>query len=88
LRAVYWSGVGDNRNFGFAQADFNLALEVKQGGKTETYSIEFGGRSPYTYPYASVLRNGQRLIFEFPVDLYENFVEPHMTIPAALRHHS
>jgi hypothetical protein len=60
-------------------------LEVKRGDKTEICSIEFGGRSPYSYPYASVVRNGQRLIFEFPVDLYENFVEHDMTIPAAMR---
>jgi hypothetical protein len=88
LHAVYWSGVGDAGEFGFAKMDFSLSLEVKRGDKTEICSIEFGGRSPYTYPYASVVRNGQRLIFEFPVDLYENFVEHDMTIPAALRHPS
>jgi len=89
LSAVYWSGVGDapEQEFGFAAMDFGLSLEVKRGDKTETCSIEFGGRSPYSYPYASVVRNGQRLIFEFPVDLYENFVEHDMTIPAALRYH-
>jgi len=89
LQAAYWSGVGDDhlREFGFAQADFSLSLEVKRGDKTGTYSIEFGGRSSYSYPYASVVQNGRRLIFEFPVDLYENFVERDMTIPAALRHH-
>jgi hypothetical protein len=89
LRAVYWSGVGDanGRQFGFAKMDFSLSLEVKRGDKTETCSIEFGDRSPYSYPYASVMKNGQRLIFEFPVDLYDNFVHHDMTIPASLRHH-
>jgi hypothetical protein len=89
LSAVYWSGVGDagGQDFGFAKMDFGLALEVKRGDQTEIDSIEFGGRSPYSYPYAAVVRNGQRLIFEFPVDLYENFVEHEMTIPAALRYH-
>jgi len=89
LSAVYWSGVGDapEQEFGFAAMDFGLSLEVKRGDKTETCSIEFGGRSPYSYPYASVVRNGQRLIFEFPADLYDNFVERDMTIPAALRYH-
>jgi hypothetical protein len=89
LSAVWWSGVGDahGREFGFARTDFGLSLEVKRGGKTETCSIEFGGRSPYSHPYASVVRNGQRLIFEFPADLYDNFVEHDMTIPAALRYH-
>jgi hypothetical protein len=89
LSAVYWSGVGGDqgRDFGFASMDFGLTLEVKRGGTTETCSIEFGGRSPYSYPYASVVRDGQRLIFEFPADLYDNFVEHDMTIPAALRYH-
>ncbi|MGP8200106.1 MAG: DUF4340 domain-containing protein [Limisphaerales bacterium] len=89
LSAVYWSGVGEaqGRDFGFTKMEFSLSLEVKRGGKIETCSIEFGGRSPYSYPYASVTRDGQRLIFEFPVDLYDNFVEPYMTIPAALRYH-
>ena len=89
LHAVYWSGVGDAdlQKFGFAKADFSLSLEIKRGDKTEACAIEFGGRSPYSYPYASVVQNGQRLIFEFPVDLYENFVQHEMTIPAALRYH-
>jgi hypothetical protein len=89
LKAVFWSGVGETNLalFGFPKANFSLSLEIKQRGEVVTNSIEFGGRSPYTYPYASVVLHGQRLIFEFPVDLYENFVESDMTIPAALRYH-
>jgi hypothetical protein len=89
LTAVYWSGAGDapGQDFGFAKTDFGLSLEIKRGGKTEICAIEFGGRSPYTNPYALVVRDGQRLLFEFPADLYENFVEHDMTIPAALRYH-
>jgi hypothetical protein len=49
--------------------------------------VEFGGRSPYSHPYASVMRDGQRVVFEFPADLYENFVEHDLSIPAALRYH-
>jgi hypothetical protein len=87
LSAVYWSGVGDahGQEFGFAQKDFSLSLEVKYGSRTETCSIAFGDRSPYSYPYASVVRDGQKLIFEFPVELYDNFVEHDMTIPATAR---
>ena len=89
LHATYWSGVGDahGQEFGFAKADFSLDVEVKNGDKTGIYTIQFGGRSPYSYPYAAVVQNGLRLVFEFPVDLYENFVDPDMTIPAALRYH-
>jgi hypothetical protein len=87
LSAVYWSGVGEaaRRQFGFAGTNLNLSLEVKHGDRTETNSIEFAGRSPYSYPYASVELNGEKLIFEFPADLYDNFVEHDMTIPASAR---
>ncbi len=89
LTAIYWDGVGDDslERFGFAKADHNLEFEVKRPNGVETLRIEFGGRSPYTHPYASVVRDGQRLIFEFPADLFENFVEHDLTIPAALRYH-
>lgn len=89
LQAVYWDAVGNanEQAYGFAKANFKISIAVKNGSGVETNSIEFGGRSPYTYPYAAVERNGERLIFEFPVDLYENFVERDMAIPAALRYH-
>jgi hypothetical protein len=88
LTAVYWDGVGDGhwQEFGFAKTDFNISLEVRHGGQTETNTIAFGDRSPYSYPYASVVRDGVRLVFEFHVDLYENFVVRDMTVPAAAQH--
>jgi hypothetical protein len=87
LRAVYWSGVGEAalKEFGFADTNLSLSLELKRGGKMETVEVRFGGRSPYSYPYATVLKDGQQLVFEFPVDLYENFIEPYMAIPLSLR---
>jgi hypothetical protein len=86
LRAIYWDGVGEKHleRFGFPQADYNVAFEVKQGGASKTFRIEFGGRSPTHYhPYASVVRDGQRLIFEFPASLYDNLVEPNLTVYTA-----
>jgi hypothetical protein len=89
LIAVYWDGIGEDslERFGFAQADFNLEFEIRGPKGVETLRVEFGARSPYLHPYASVVRDGRRLIFEFPADLYENFVEHDLTIPAALRYH-
>jgi hypothetical protein len=89
LTAIYWDGIGDEalERFGFAQADHSLEFEVRRPQGVETLRVEFGGRSPYTHPYASVVRDGQRLVFEFPADLYENFVEHDLIIPAALRYH-
>ncbi len=44
LRAVFWAGVGEARlrEFGFPEANFSLALELKAGDKTETREIMFG----------------------------------------------
>jgi hypothetical protein len=89
LRAIYWDGVGEEHleRFGFPQADFEVAFEVKQGGTNETFRIQFGGRSPTHYhPYASIVRDGQRLIFEFPAGLYDNLVEPNLTLYTARLH--
>jgi hypothetical protein len=88
LRAIYWDAVGDppGDRFGFAKASFKVEFQVKQGGANQIYRIEFGGRSPLIHPYASVVRDGQRLIFEFPADLYGNLVEPNLTLPATRFH--
>ena len=89
LTAIYWDGIGDDslERFGFPQAAHSLEFELRRTNSVENLKIEFGGRSPYIHPYASVVRGGLRLIFEFPADLYENFVERDFMIPAALRYH-
>ena len=89
LRAVYWDGVGEEHleRFGFNLTAHDLEFAVRRPGGVETLRLEFGARSPYSHPYASVVRDGQRLIFEFPVDLFENFVEPDLSIATALRRH-
>jgi hypothetical protein len=85
LRAVYWDGIGDKDLdlFGFQKEDHAVELDIKRGGTNQTLRIQFGARSPYWNPYASVVRDGQRLIFEFPVDLYENLVLPNLTVLTA-----
>jgi hypothetical protein len=85
LRAIYWDGVGNEHleRFGLAQMDHRVEFAVRRGDRIETNSLEFGFRSPYQHPYASILRDGQRQIFEFPVDLYEIFVVPDFSLPAA-----
>jgi len=87
LRAIYWSGYGEDHleRFGFEEADYRIAFEIQRGGQMETNSIQFGKPSPHLHPYASVMRNGRRLIFEFPVDLYSNLVVNCLGIPPANR---
>jgi hypothetical protein len=83
LRAVFWSGIGADSldQFGFAETDYQISLEISRGGRMETNSIEFGRASPYLHPYASVERDGRRLIFEFPADLYNNLVAEYLSVP-------
>ena len=60
-----------------------LPSKSLKGGQLETNTIQFGKPSPHLHPYASVLRDGRRLIFEFPVDLYANLVTSYLGIPPA-----
>jgi hypothetical protein len=86
LRAIYWSGYGDDHleRFGFDETDYLIAFEIVQDGQLRTNTIQFGKQpSPLFHPYASVMRDGRRLIFEFPVDLYANLVTNYLGIPSA-----
>jgi hypothetical protein len=87
LKAVYWSAVGkDNlERFGFKEAAFQITLEIKNGSKNQTLNIQFGKRSPYLHPYAMVERDGETLVFEFPVDLYSSGIREDLMIPSSLR---
>ena len=89
LRAIYWDAVGDQPqdNFGFAKASHDVEFKVKSGATNKIYRIQFGARSPMLHPYASVERDGQRFVFEFPVDLYEGLVEPNLTLVSARLQH-
>jgi hypothetical protein len=89
LRAVYWDAVGDQPqdNFGFAKTSHEVELKVKRGATNEIYRMQFGARSPLLHPYASIERDGQRLVFEFPADLYEGLVEPNLTLISARLQH-
>jgi hypothetical protein len=88
LRAVYWSQRGDaNLNrFGFDETNHQITFEVKNGERKENYTIAFGKPSEiYYHPYATIIRDGQRLVFEFPLDVYNEFVRNDLTIPPAYR---
>jgi len=87
LRAIYWSGYGEDHleRFGFDETGRQIAFEIKRGGQMETNTIQFGKSSPNFHPYASVMRDGRRLIFEFPVDLYSNMVLKYLGIPSVYR---
>ena len=87
LKAVYWTAVDDAHaeKYGFAEVAHEVTLTVKQGAQSETYTIQFGKPSPYAHPYAAIMRDGHRLIFEFPAPLYA-LVHKELGIPAMFRH--
>jgi hypothetical protein len=89
LRAIYWDGVGDEttNRFGFAQADYTVDFKFQHGGTNETLRLQFGTNSPYFHPYASVVRDGQRLVFEFPAGLYGTLVQSNLTVISARLHY-
>jgi len=85
LRAIYWDAVGDQNleRFGFGKTNHEVEFAVKHGATNQIFSIRFGIRSPYLHPYATVVRDGERLVFEFPADLYESLVEPNLPVFSA-----
>jgi hypothetical protein len=85
LRAIYWDGVGDENlnRFGFDKTSHDVEFEVKHGASNEIFRIQFGAPSLFLHPYASVVRDGERLVFEFPADFYESLVEPNLTLYTA-----
>ncbi len=88
LRAIYWDGVGREHleRFGFNETSHEVEFEVKRGATNETLRLQFGARSPYYHPYALVVLDGEPLVFEFPADLYQNLVEPNLSLYSARRH--
>jgi hypothetical protein len=87
LKATYWTAVGDANLelFGFNEVDHQVTFEVQDGDRRKTYSIAFGNPSAYLHPFATVVRDGKRLVFEFPKPIYDEFVATDLTIPPAYR---
>lgn len=77
LRAETWVARGDEQRsqFGFdGESYYTLVIDLKNGDKVATLTLEFGGRSPRMYPYATTAIDGQNWIFEFPLVLYLHLV--------------
>jgi hypothetical protein len=73
LRAALWVARGDERkqDFGFKDDGRKITVELKNGDKPQTLSVEFGGKAQASgYPYAMAAVDGQNWIFEFPIRLH------------------
>ncbi|MGI8965509.1 MAG: DUF4340 domain-containing protein, partial [Limisphaerales bacterium] len=82
LKAGFWIA-RDEKNrerFGFQEADHEISLQINKDGRRETLNLEFGGLSELRHPYAAVVLNGERMIFEFPWDLFYEFVRQDLII--------
>jgi hypothetical protein len=72
LRAAMWVAPRDEQRsvFGFGDNGYKLTIDLKNGDKPQTLTLEFGGQAPSRYPYAMTAVDGQNWIFEFPLQLY------------------
>ena len=83
LTAVAWLGRGEaaKKEYGFGPDSVTLTIDLKDGDKVKTLSLEFAGPRPLGVPYASILIDGQPNIFEFPWPLYYD-IERYLPVAA------
>ena len=72
-----WIARGDVNpaRYGFTDPPHKLAIEVNQADKSQTLTVEFGGRSLSGGPYAMVDLDGARTVFECPFDIFNVYSE-------------
>lgn len=72
LRADTWVARGDHDRptYGFKEDADRLILELKNGDKPQTLTLEFGSRAPNNVPYALTAVDDQPRIFEISPQLY------------------
>jgi len=72
LRAAVWVAKGDENRarYGFTDDGYKLTIELKNGDKLSTLTLEFGNVAPSQYHYALANVDGQSWIFELPLGLY------------------
>jgi hypothetical protein len=67
-------GAEKQADYGFTDASLQISAQVNQGGKSATYDVRFGGRSPRRLRYGMVEIDGQKWIFEFPSTLHDRLI--------------
>ena len=82
LEAVFWAGRGEDvaDSFGLKETDHEIELDVKHGSAVRELSIRFGRASPFQNPYARVVIDGEPWFFEFPWQLYREFIATDLSI--------
>ena len=82
LKAIFWTAKNDEdrSHYGFEKADHTVSFEVKRNDTIENFNLEFGDYSPFYHPYAAVRIDGKRMVFEFPLPLFMEFVRRDLSI--------
>jgi len=85
LRAEAWTARGEDFRlvYGFKDDSDRLVIELKNGDKPQTLTLEFGNRAPNQVPYALAVIDGQTRIFEMPAALFFYIVRDLFTPLAA-----
>jgi hypothetical protein len=83
LRAEVWVARGEDQRarFGFTETGHKITLELKNGDKPATFTVEFGANAPSAFLYALTTLEGQPYIFEFPFALGYEVVRD-LSLPA------
>ena len=75
LRADTWVAFGNDRlRYGFKEDPDRLTIELRNGDKPQTLTLEFGDRAPNNVPYALAHVDDQTRIFEIPPQLFLHIV--------------
>jgi hypothetical protein len=76
LRAEAWTARGDDYRlvYGFKENADRITLELKNGDRPQTLTLEFGNLAPNQVPYALAVIDGQTRIFEIPVTTFLRLV--------------
>jgi len=78
FQARDWTARGDDKRgvYGILEEKKSLNLQLRRDGKTIERKLEFGRRSTHRNPYAMATDplKQEPVVFEFPVEIYENSV--------------
>jgi len=83
LTAYAWVGRGEAalQRYGFAPANYRIAIDLRDGDKTRTLAFQFGAPNPLRVPYAATTIDGEPWVFEFPWPLFPD-VQRYLSVSA------